>query len=95
MGRTQRVVIDGQSSEPVRVLSGVPQRSVLGPLVFLIYIDDVTTCNLSVGSKLSLYADDMLLYKPIRVDGDYADLQSDIDSLKILTVLISTHQSVN
>ena len=34
-----------------------------------------------MGSKLSLYADDMLLYKPIRVDGDYVDLQSDIDSL--------------
>ena len=47
----------------------------------LVYIDDVTTCNLSVGSKLSLYADDMLLYKPIRVDGDYVDLQSDVDSL--------------
>ena len=36
---------------------------------------------LTVGSKLSLYADDMLLYKPIRVDVDYVDLQSDIDSL--------------
>ena len=34
-----------------------------------------------MGSKLSLYADHMLLYKPIRVDGDYVDLQSDIDSL--------------
>ena len=55
-------------------------------LVILKYLSwdpflDVTTCNLPMGSKLSLYADDMLLYKPIRSDGDYTDLQSDIDNL--------------
>ena len=56
MGRTQRVVIDGESSEPIQVLSGAPQKSILGPLLLIVYhIDNVvTTCNLLVGSKLSL-----------------------------------------
>ena len=46
-----------------------------------------------MGSKLSLYADNVLLYKPIRVDGDYADLQSDIDSLNNL--VSSNHLDFN
>jgi len=45
----------------------VPQGSVLGPLLFLIYIDDVIRVPFSVGSKLVLYADDMLLYRKIDI----------------------------
>ena len=74
--------MNGETSDPVKVIiSGVPQGSVLGPLLFLIYIDDITSLQLSEGTKVSLYADDMLLYKPISSDNDYVKLQHDITSL--------------
>ena len=65
--------MNGETSDPVKVISGVPQGSVLGPLLFLIYIDDITSLQLSEGTKVSLYADDMLLYKPISSDNDYVE----------------------
>ena len=77
--RNQCVVVNGASSDFVQVISGVPQGSVLGPLLFSIYIDSVTSLNLS--SNLVLYADDILLYMPIVNDTDCAALQSDIDKI--------------
>ena len=59
--RQQYVVVNGGSSGPT---SGVPQGSVLGPLLFL-YINNVSSLTLTDGSKLTMYADDILLYKPI------------------------------
>ena len=79
--RHQRVTVNGVTSEPSRVTSGVPQGSILGPLLFLIYIDDITKVTLSQGSKLVLYADDILLYRPICTSEDYFVLQQDIDSI--------------
>ena len=64
-GRKQSVVVNGASSEHLPVLSGVPQGSILGPLLFLIYIDDLTNTELSEGTEIVLYADDILLYRPI------------------------------
>ena len=79
--RTQCVVVNGVSSKYLPVLSGVPQGSVLGPLLFLIYINDLTTIDISEGSKIVLYADDILLYRPVSSDSDFAALQNDIDKI--------------
>ena len=63
--RKQRVVIDGQSSAYQTVPAGVPQGSVLGPLLFFIYINDITSV---VNSEIRLFADDTTLY--VTVDND-------------------------
>ena len=62
--RTQTVVVDGISSPPVHVLSGVPQGTVLGPLMFLLYINDIAT---GISSPLRLFADDCLLYRTLEL----------------------------
>jgi len=72
--------VDGETSESISVDSGVPQGSVLGPLLFLIYTDDVTHSALSPGFKISLYADDMLLFKTITSTSDYVELQKDVNN---------------
>ena len=56
--RTQSVVVDGASSKSTSVLSGVPQGTVLGPLMFLLYINDITD---EVSSTLHLFADDCII----------------------------------
>ena len=53
--RCQKVVIGGEDSETIPVISGVPQGSVLGPLLFLIYIDDVARVPLSEGTRSFLH----------------------------------------
>ena len=69
--REQFVVLYGRESPSTPVLSGVPQGSVLGPLLFLMYINDVTDVQLKDGSFINLYADDMLLYRDIGCPEDY------------------------
>ena len=76
--RTQRVVVNGQHSEEVPVVSGVPQGSVLGPLLFLIFINDLPEGLLS---RVRLFADDCILYRQIKTDLDRQLLQADLDAL--------------
>ncbi len=78
--RTQYVCVNGSSSDILPAPSGVPQGSVLGPLLFFAYINDITTVPLSDGSRL-LCADDSMLYCPIHTLDDYDQLQLDISKL--------------
>ena len=63
--RRQQVVVDGATSSQIAVVSGVPQGSVLGPLLFSIYINGITEVDISLQSCSVLYCDDVLLYRGI------------------------------
>ena len=79
--RLQYVTVDGSTSNPCKVLSGVPQGTVLGPLFFLIYINDIQD-NLSPGTTIRLFADDSLLYRVIKSIKDTLILQKDLEQLQ-------------
>ena len=79
--RYQCVVVHGSTSQLVPVLSGVPQDSVLGPLLFLTFINNLYHIPFSSGSKLVLYADDTTLYKPINCRHDFEAFQEDINKI--------------
>ena len=74
-GRTQQVVVNGATSSSTIVTSGVPQGTVLGPLLFLLYINDLPD-NLS--TSVRLFADDCILYTPIRTQNYSSLLQNDL-----------------
>ena len=65
--RTQAVALENTISDNVDVASGVPQGSVLDPVLFLIYINDITN---NITSNIRLFADDCTIYMPIRTNED-------------------------
>lgn len=77
-GRTQSVRINDNLSDSCSVISGVPQGSVLGPLLFLIYINDIAN---NISSTIRLFADDCVIYRQICTVGDVAILQKDLNTL--------------
>ena len=77
--RHQRVVVEGMTSGPEPIDSGVPQGSMLGPLLFLLHINDLPNV---VTSQVRLFADDCLLYRPIRSVVDQEAFQCDMDALE-------------
>ena len=70
--------VGGQTSNAAAVESGVPQGTVLGPLLFLAYINDMPE---KVISTISLFADDGYIYRTIRHQQDAIELQKDLDAL--------------
>ena len=63
------------------VSSGVPQGSILGPFLFILYINGVSNLPLSSNFSLILYADNMLLYKPIDSSLDYSSIQAELNAI--------------
>ena len=75
---SQIVVLDGTSSDSVPVTSGVPHGSVLGPALFLLYINDLPD---TIYSQVRLFADDTVLYRTIKSDTGHHRLQTYLDKL--------------
>ena len=80
--RCQRVVLDNVASEWSPVTSGVPQGSILGPLLFTIFIHTLPD-SLSPGSQAALYADDSKVFRPITSLVDSMALQQDLNNLEV------------
>lgn len=80
INRSQFVSANSLTSPPSGVHSGVPQGSVLGPLLFLIYINDLSSC---VSSHIHLFADDCVIFREILCDNDITTLQSDLNAISV------------
>ena len=74
-----RVIVDGDAAFEAYVEYGVPQGTVLGPLLFLVHINDLPDC---VKSSVRLFADDCLLFRTIRCLADHLALQADLYELE-------------
>jgi hypothetical protein len=77
--RGQQVILDGAKSNSAPVSSVVPQGTVLGPLLFLVYINDLLS---NVNAIDILFADDCLLYRTIKTTDDAVSLQNKLDTLQ-------------
>ena len=78
LGLSQRVRVGRHYSEEVRVTSGVPQGSVLGPLLFLAYINNIW---MNIESKIRLFADDCIIYRKILNIKNLEKFQTNLDRL--------------
>ena len=79
--RTQTTVVNGVHSSYVEVTSGVPQGSVLGPMLFLLCIDDI---NNAMTSQIKNFADESVLYRNTYNQNDQVILQNDLDTIGVV-----------
>ena len=77
--RKHRVLVNGAASSWSEVVSGVPQGSVLGPILFILYINDITNV---VTCDMKIFADDTKIYHKTSTRQDCINLQKDIDRLQ-------------
>ena len=77
--RQQRVVVNGTCSTWSEVGSGVPQGSILAPMMFLLFINDMP--NAVSSARIAMFADDSKCYKIIGQESDFVNLQQDLDAL--------------
>ena len=87
IGRSQRGVIDSAKSEWAPVRSGMPQGSVLRPVLFIIYVNDPPD---GIHSSIQMFADDTKVFKKITCSSDCEELQRDIDSLGRMVSCLAT-----
>ena len=78
--RYQRVTLDGEKSDWALVEAGVPQGSILGPLFFLIYINDLFDV---VNSDIRIFADDTFIFKVITDQNSHRDLNIDLQNITL------------
>ncbi|KAL8596489.1 hypothetical protein ACOMHN_044027 [Nucella lapillus] len=76
--RQQSVVINGAKSQPASVTSGIPQGSVVGPMLFVVYINDLPNI---CASEVKLFVDDTKLYTRSDIPGATTALQADLNRL--------------
>ena len=78
-GRRQRVLVDGSKSSWSLVTSGIPQGSVLGPMLFVCYINDMPDV---VDSPIHMFADDTKIFRQMTAQSDQVSLQTDLRQLE-------------
>ena len=77
--RRQRVVVNGKRSSWCYVISGVTQGSVIGPLLFLLFINDIPN---EIKCNIQLFANDANIFKTVKNEEDHQDLAKDLDNLE-------------